>query len=82
MSSKALLDSEGSITESFELALKHIFGKYCTPTPTGTELPENAALSPEGLDKWATDTNGQPFTQETKDELLEFMDCDERGWLT
>ncbi|ESK96842.1 hypothetical protein Moror_6420 [Moniliophthora roreri MCA 2997] len=78
--SSALLDSEGSITESFESVLKHIFLKYATPS-TPQHL-ESAVLFPENLDKWATDTNGQPFTQETKDELLEFMDCDQRGCLT
>lgn len=30
----------------------------------------------------ATDTNGAPFAQETKDELIEFMDVTEQGGLT
>ncbi|KAL0071510.1 hypothetical protein AAF712_001367 [Marasmius tenuissimus] len=78
-----LLDDEGAITESFENCLKRIFAKYCTPSPSNAlELSENAYLSPEGLDRWATDTNGEAFSQETKDELLEFMDVNEEGHLT
>lgn len=44
--------------------------------------PHNASLSPEGLDAWAKDTNGAPFSQETKDELVEFLDVAEDGSLT
>jgi len=67
----------------FENCLKRIFAKYCTPSPSNPlELPESAYLSLEGLDRWATDTNGEAFSQETKDELLEFMDVNEEGHLT
>lgn len=44
--------------------------------------PPNAFLSPEGLDAWAQDTNGAPFNQETKDELVEFLDINDEGGLT
>lgn len=44
--------------------------------------PEGSYLTQEGLDAWATDTNGAPFSEETKDELREFMDVTEEGWLT
>ncbi|KAF5380905.1 hypothetical protein D9615_003886 [Tricholomella constricta] len=46
------------------------------------EPPPNAYLSPEGLDAWAQDTNGAPFSQETKDELIEFLDVTDEGGLT
>jgi hypothetical protein len=36
----------------------------------------------EGLDEWAKDTNGAPFSQETKDELIEFLDVTDDGCLT
>ena len=44
--------------------------------------PPNAYLSMEGLDEWAKDTNGAPFSQETKDELIEFLDVTDDGCLT
>lgn len=44
--------------------------------------PPNAYLSPQGLDAWAQDTNGAPFSQETKDELIEFLDVTDDGGLT
>lgn len=68
-----------------------MFAKYCTPQPTppingknGVFLtpPEGSYLTQQGLDAWAQDTNGAPFSEETKDELREFMDVTDEGWLT
>ena len=39
-------------------------------------------MSSEGLDEWATDTNGTPFSEDTKKELMEFMDVTDTGCLT
>ena len=39
-------------------------------------------MSSEGLDAWATDTNGTPFSEDTKNELKEFMDVTDTGCLT
>lgn len=39
-------------------------------------------MSDVALDRFAYDTNGSPFPQETKVELREFMDCDDEGRLT
>ena len=67
------------------MVLKQIFSKYCTPRPPldhASEPPEGAYLSQEGLDAWARDTNGAPFDEDTKEELLEFMDVTEDGGLT
>lgn len=83
-----LLDDDGAITVQLETCLKHIFAKYCSPSASRSDRktllqpPPNAALSPEGLDAWAKDTNGAPFSQETKDELVEFLDVAEDGSLT
>ncbi|KAI0079962.1 hypothetical protein K474DRAFT_1590899 [Panus rudis PR-1116 ss-1] len=88
-----LLDDDGAISEQFESCLKHIFSKYCTPPPpppppTPVEgvagllvPPEGAYLSPEGLDKWATDTNGAPLNEDAKEEL-NFLDVTDEGYLT
>ena len=34
------------------------------------------------LDRWAIDTNGMPFDEETKQELSDFMDVTDDGDLT
>ena len=34
------------------------------------------------LDRFAYDTNGAPFDQASKEELKQFLDCDENGSLT
>lgn len=81
-----------------EACLKHVFAKYCTPRPSppapssgeGSSSAESALLTPppnafftaEALDEWARDTNGAPFSQETKDELIEFLDVTDEGCLT
>lgn len=44
--------------------------------------PGGAYLTQQGLDAWARDTNGAPFSQETKDELVEFLDVTDDGGLT
>jgi hypothetical protein len=74
-----------------ERCLRHIFAKYCTPCPArppkqdSTILltpPDDAILDAAGLDAWAQDTNGAPFSEETKEELREFLDVTEEGELT
>ncbi|KAL4250397.1 EF-hand domain-containing protein [Abortiporus biennis] len=86
-----LLDDEGAISEQLEECLKHIFAKYCSPPPlpgpsskkSGLLVPpEGACLTSEGLDAWATDTNGKPFDEETKEELADYMDTTDEGFLT
>ena len=76
-----------------EACLKHIFSKYCIPAPPTVSPtpgenyayltpPQGAYLTPEGLDAWARDTNGTPFSDETKSELIEFLDVTADGGLT
>ncbi|KAG6903211.1 hypothetical protein C0995_002754 [Termitomyces sp. Mi166 len=89
-----LLDDDGAISDQLEACLEHIFAKYCVPPPNPREggdeghgvvllePPPGACLTPEGLDAWARDTNGAPFSQETKDELVEFLDVTDDGSLT
>jgi len=87
-----LLDDDGAISQKLEACLKHIFTKYCTLAPPAVSRkeyslsllapPEGAYLTQEGLDAWARDTNGAPFSQETKDELVEFLDVTDDGGLT
>ena len=78
------------LLSQLECCLKHIFAKYCTPpvpitSPTPGKIltpPGGAYLTPEGLDAWARDTNGAPFSAETKEELIEFLDVTADGGLT
>ncbi|KAG1803661.1 uncharacterized protein HD556DRAFT_599204 [Suillus plorans] len=86
-----LLDADGAISDKLERCLRHIFAKYCTPRPPrpqkhdSTTLltpPDDAILDAAGLDAWAEDTNGAPFSEETKEELREFLDVTEEGELT
>jgi len=87
-----LLEDDGGISDQLEGCLKHIFSKYCTPpSAVASQAPgeiclltptEGAYLTPEGLDAWALDTNGAPFSKETKEELVEFLDVTDDGGLT
>ncbi|KAI9570491.1 hypothetical protein HD554DRAFT_335566 [Boletus coccyginus] len=82
-----LLDDDGAISQKLEACLKHVFTKYCTAAPPAVSHqllapPEGAYLTQEGLDAWARDTNGAPFSQETKNELVEFLDVTDDGGLT
>ncbi|KAG1756549.1 uncharacterized protein EDB91DRAFT_23109 [Suillus paluster] len=86
-----LLDADGAISDKLERCLRHIFAKYCTPSParplnqdsvTLLTPPDGAILDTAGLDAWAQDTNGAPFSEETKEELREFLDVNEEGELT
>ncbi|KAH8107031.1 hypothetical protein BXZ70DRAFT_269763 [Cristinia sonorae] len=81
-----LLDNEGAVSPQFELSLRHIFAKYCMPPASKHKgvvvIPEGAHFTEEGLDAWATATNGQPFDEETKAELREMLDITEQGCLT
>ncbi|OJA14851.1 hypothetical protein AZE42_00790 [Rhizopogon vesiculosus] len=86
-----LLDADGAVSAKLERCLRHIFAKYCTPCParprkhdsiTLLTPPDDAILDATGLDAWARDTNGAPFSEETKEELREFLDVTEEGSLT
>lgn len=72
-----------------EACLKHIFAKYCTPAVLKASdaailliPPPDAYLTEEDLQKWAVDTNGEPFSDETKEEMTEFFDITDDGFLT
>ncbi|CAO1623684.1 unnamed protein product [Jaminaea pallidilutea] len=48
----------------------------------GSRPAQGAVLSDLALDKFAHDTNGSPFSEDTKEELRTFLDCDDEGRLT
>jgi hypothetical protein len=76
------------MNDQLERCLKHIFAKFCIPSVAvdGPEdfliPPSEAYFSAQGLDKWALETNGEIFTAEMKEEILESLDTTEDGNLT
>ena len=44
--------------------------------------PPDAYFSEEDLQKWALETNGEPFSDETKEEVIEFFDVTDDNNLT
>jgi len=75
------------IVVQLERCLKHIFAKYCDPPVEHTanvllSPPPNAYLTEKALEKWAMDTNGEPFSPEMKEEVMDFFDLNDDGNLT
>lgn len=84
-----IISLELNVPDQLESCLKHIFAKYCTPlVVAGKDMGDllvphsEAYLSPQGLDKWALDTNGEVFTADMKEEIKESLDTTEDGNLT
>lgn len=48
----------------------------------GSRPPKGAVMTDVALDRFAYDTNGQPFDKDSKEELKTFLDCDDNGSLT
>ncbi|KAF8522240.1 hypothetical protein BU17DRAFT_8545, partial [Hysterangium stoloniferum] len=62
-----------------------IFSTYSTPPSRSiahnglNKAPVGAVIDETRLDRWARDTNGEPFTQETNDEPREYMNMTDKG---
>ncbi|KAF9361991.1 hypothetical protein BGX26_008163 [Mortierella sp. AD094] len=69
-----LVDEEGALTQECEDALVAIFENY--------DLDKDGALSAAELDAFARDTNGDVFDEDTRAEITEFLDLDDKGQLT
>ncbi|KAF9998151.1 hypothetical protein BGZ80_000168 [Entomortierella chlamydospora] len=69
-----LVDEEGALTQECEDALVAIFKNY--------DLDKDGALSKAELDAFARDTNGDVFDEDTRAEISEFLDLDDKGQLT
>jgi len=53
------------------------------PAPPPVDwIPEEAFMSEEALDQWATDTNGHPLSDDMKNEILDSIDTNDDGHLT
>ncbi|KAF9438231.1 hypothetical protein BGZ76_009062 [Entomortierella beljakovae] len=69
-----LVDEEGALTQECEDALVAIFNNY--------DSDKDGALSTKELDAFARDTNGDVFDEDTRTEITEFLDLDDKGQLT
>jgi hypothetical protein len=63
-------------------SLGHLEGPPSTPTPIPRERLDSIFLKPEGMARFGIDTNGSPLSQEQLDEIGEFLDVSDEGWLT
>ncbi|GJJ77318.1 hypothetical protein EMPS_09677 [Entomortierella parvispora] len=70
----SLTDEDGALTQACEDALVAIFEKY--------DVDKDGALSNAELDAFAKDTNGDVFDEDTRTEITEFLDLDDKGQLT
>lgn len=68
-----LLDDEDNLTKETVQTLRTIFDRYSK----GKD-----ALSRQGIDDFATATNGEPFSAEEMEELELYFDTNEKGELT
>jgi hypothetical protein len=72
----------------FQACLGHIFAKYCIPY-NPIQIPNSILLSPlpgaswseASIDKWAIDTNGEPLSPESKEEIMENLEVTTDGRL-
>lgn len=53
-----------------------------TAPQLGSRPPAGAVITDVALDRFAYETNGAPFPAESKEELKQFLDCDDQGRLT
>ncbi|CAO1627245.1 unnamed protein product [Sympodiomycopsis kandeliae] len=80
-SSELTTESDADDSSISASSRSHSPGGNKTPL-LGSRPPNGAVISDVGLDKFAYETNGAPFPQESKDELKQFLDCDDKGRLT
>ncbi|KAG0263464.1 hypothetical protein BG011_008757 [Mortierella polycephala] len=69
-----LVDDDGAFTQECEDALVAIFKRY--------DVDKDGALSRAELDAFARDTNGDVFDDDSRAEITEFFDLDDKGQLT
>ncbi|GAA5903862.1 uncharacterized protein JCM6883_002009 [Sporobolomyces salmoneus] len=77
-----LLDSEGALSDQLYECLKEVFARYSKEPLKGKGGKEEKVCGREGLDRFAVDTNGQGMTNETYNEIVEYLDVTEDGELT
>jgi hypothetical protein len=53
-----------------------------TPKAIDRETLDKLFLKPEGMARFGIDTNGSPLSQEQLEEIGEFLDVTDEGWLT
>ncbi|GAA5847887.1 hypothetical protein JCM3766R1_003172 [Sporobolomyces carnicolor] len=77
-----LLDSEGAISDQLYDALTEVFARYSKPPVKPKGDKDGKVCGRSGLNAFALDTNGQDMTDETYNEIVEYLDVTEDGELT
>ncbi|KAJ1974672.1 hypothetical protein H4R35_003501 [Dimargaris xerosporica] len=67
----ALLNDDGDLSAQLEQALNEIFARY--------DQDQDGALKLEELQAFARFSNGEPFSQDEVDEILEYFDTTDDG---
>lgn len=96
-SSASLLDTDGDLAPAFHLALARIFLRFSSSAQKlGLKLDsadapaldvqlnklKKVAMEDEELDAFARATNGEVLSNESKDEIKEYLDCDDQARIT
>ncbi|GAA5954375.1 hypothetical protein JCM3765_004440 [Sporobolomyces pararoseus] len=77
-----LLDSEGAISDQLYEVLEEVFARYSKPPVKPKEENDEKVCGRKGLNAFAMDTNGQEMSDETYNEIVEYLDVTQEGELT
>ncbi|GAA5959447.1 hypothetical protein JCM21900_003759 [Sporobolomyces salmonicolor] len=77
-----LLDDEGALSDKLYEILKEVFHRYAKPPTKLVAGMDEKVCGREELNRFAKDTNGQDMTDETYNEIVEFLDVTDEGELT
>jgi len=69
-----LMDDNGELSQLFVVALKEIFTRF--------DKDKDGSLNDEELDDFSRICNGEPFEEDSKQEIKSFFDVDEDSNLT
>ncbi|GAA5837690.1 hypothetical protein JCM5353_003818 [Sporobolomyces roseus] len=77
-----LLDKEGAISDQLYEVLEEVFVRYAKPPTKPKGENDEKVCGRSGLNAFAKDTNGEEMTDETYNEIVEYLDVTEEGELT
>ncbi|GAA5932630.1 uncharacterized protein JCM15063_002159 [Sporobolomyces koalae] len=77
-----LLDSEGAISDQLYNVLRQVFDRYSKPPTKPDGDKDGRVCGRDALNAFAKDTNGQEMTDETYNEIVEYLDVTSKGELS
>ncbi|GAA5983423.1 hypothetical protein JCM5350_007645 [Sporobolomyces pararoseus] len=77
-----LLDSEGAISDQLYEVLEEVFARYSKAPVKAKGENDEKVCGRSGLNAFAMDTNGQEMSDETYNEIVEYLDVTQEGELT